>query len=392
MKKLISLVLVLALILSLSGCGISEDVQDLALSWIKDMVEGIFEDSTDDYNEPEETKAPVAEVIDLSQATKVEKFYEDYYVLSGVTREAAEGYVDQLIAAGYQRNEDPYTIEGVSEEHFMQELDYGDCYICFYKDTLAVGYDLDSYFRGDLWKLTGFPEDKIPEGDRMETPENTALPDWSGASPLTLGEYSCQVLTDVPYQQVENYALWMFCRNGREAFGGFDNHPIEDFLYIESLYPSDGEAYCDYQVVVWYDGTAILADIPGGAELDEYVFWTHLDARITLGESFLRKELLMVTTNVMGSGHGGFGTVMYSYAENCDAEDFERLKASVIKMGYVEDAEESAEGGGRRYFAMRKASCGGNWYKEVYYELILEADGYLEVEVSFYPEEGTHRD
>ncbi len=388
MKKWIAALLVCALMLTMGGC----ELGDIASGAIQDLLGSLTGGSGGGSYGPEETKAPVSEVIDLSQAAKVEKFYEDYYVLSDVTRDAAQAYVDQLVAAGYVSNENPTVIEGVTEEHFLQELDYGSCNICFYKDTLVVGYDLDSYFRGDLWKLAGLPEEQIPEYAVMETPENTAQPDWSGASPLMLGDYSCQVLKDVPYQQVENYARWMFCRNDRTAMAGFDNHPVEGTLYIESLFPVDGPAYGDYQVLVWYGGTAILADIPGTAELDEYIFWDYLDARITLGENFLRKELLMVTTNVMGSGHGGFGSTMYSYAENQDVEDFERLKAAVIRMGYTEEAEEAAEGGRYRYFAMRKAPCGDGWYMEVYYELILEADGYLEAEVSFFPQEGTNRD
>ncbi len=385
MKKWIAVLLACALMLTLGGCELEALVQDI--------LDG---SGGPDYG-PEETMLPIDQVLDLSQATKVEKFYEDYYVFTGVTAETAESYSRQLADAGYVPEESRHTIYGSSEENFLEEFwggDWGALYsICFYKDTMVLGLDMHSYFRGDLWKLAGVPEEQISEYARWETPEDTVLPDWSAATSMTIGDYACRVLTDVPYQQVENYALWQACR--KDIFGGaigFDNHPIEDRLFIQELIDERAAAYSDYQVVVWYDGTAILADIPGTAELDEYVFWTHLNAHITLGENFLRKELLMVATDVLGSGHGGFGTAMYSHSPNCDEEDFERLKAAVIRMGYTEEAEESAEGGGRRYFAMRKVPCGDGWYMEVYYELILEADGYLEAEVSFYPKEGTNRD
>ncbi len=401
MKKLFAILLVCALVLSLGGCdldSIKEQIKQAAANAITSLAEKLLSGG-DDYGgsqEPEETKPPIDQVLDLSQGTKVEKFYEDYYVFTGATREMAEDYIRQITEAGYEQFSDT-VLENVAEEYLFQEFGYGEwgehCTVCFYKDTLVLGLDQQSYFRGDLMLLAGVPQEQIPEHAPLETPENTALPDWSAATPLTLGEYNCKELTGVSYQQVENYAQWMACRN--DIYGGMammDNHPVDDFLFIQELTDVNAGAYADFQVVVWYDGTAILADVGGSADFDEYVLWTYLDARVSLGENFLRKELVRFRSNYVGSGGGNYLSGMYSFAENCTAEDYENVKASIIQKGYVEDAEETDEGGRRRYFAMRKAPCGDGWYTEVFYELILEADGYMEAEVSFAPEEGTNRD
>ena len=385
MKKIVALFLVLSLVLSLSGCSISELISGI----LKGAVSGIGGGQS---TEPPSVPA-MDQVIDLSGAELVQTLYYDYYVLKNVTEESARTYEQSLVNAGYIAHSSGW-VNGSEDPHFltslMNRLASNTVLLCFYKDTLVVT-DANIYTPplGDVWKLAGAPAELIADYE-FSTPEDEILLDLSGATEQQIGKYTAKVVTDVSWDSVNNYGRWLLCRQGYEPSGSFENPTEEDYRYADAFYRMEGDQHL-MTFLMWEDGTALLFELSANDDFDEYVVWNWLGASVAPGMSYLEDLLIHIKSNYVGSGHG-FSTsgYYYSYYNKATVEDFQECLSTIISMGFTEEATTVDNGSYKEYTAARYDDFGRFRYA-IWYQLILDGE-YLEAEVGFSVQEGSHKD
>ena len=242
--------------------------------------------------------------------------------------------------------------------------------------------------QGDVWLLAGAPRELLPE-DSISTEDDNVLPDWSTAQTQAIGEYEAQVIIGTTWKAVSNYGFWLQCRQGYQYSSYFDNPTVEGKRYIESYYHQEGEQHL-LTVLAWEDDTAVIITIDSNDMFDEYALWNWFGSAVAPGMAYL-EDLWMSTGITVGSGNGYDSTgFYYSYSSHADASDFEHQKQRLINMGFVEEVTEANESGYMEYTAARYDDFGGYLYT-IWYQLTLEGD-YLELEIGYSVQEGTHKD
>lgn len=389
MKKILCFILVLSLLLSLSACSLEELVSDALKGLLQNIVSG-GSGNNDPYTEPP-TLPPVSTVIDLSAAKKVESLYMDYYVLNGVTEDAARAYEQALLGSGYSSAGTGW-LNDCAEAHFMSYL--GGTYpqnvfLCFYKDTFLITQAAYLRHPGDLWLAAGVPAEQIP-AEMLSTEEDNQLPDFSAGEDATVVDLPAKVLTDVSWKQMDNYGYWLQCRKNCEPTGYFDNATRQDELYIES-FMTQADNYSSVIHLAWANGKAVRIETTNNDTLDEYGVWEYLGAPIVPGIIYLERYQLYIKSNYVGSGNGfessGF---YYSYYNQATAEDFQTYLSKIIGMGFTEEAIMADNGDYKEYTAAKYVTFGAYRYA-IWYQLTLEGS-YLEAEVGYSVNEGTHKE